>query len=310
MELQIITKTNKYTPVTLSGMTWSTERKSVPGSLKFSILDDPDMDIAEGDIVALKEGETGIFLGYIFTLQYSNSETISITAYDQLRYLKNKDTRIYKSLTADELLKSIAQDYRLTVGECDKTGLSITRVEEDAELFDVMNNAILDTARATGELYVLYDDFGSLRLQNAYSMRLPLKIMPTSAESYTLKSSIDGETYNQIKLAYDNKAGGKEYFIAKDSANIATWGLLQLYQTISSSSGASALAETMLKTYNSPTRTLTLNNVAGDLRVRAGTSLAFLDEDKFFMLVEKAKHKFEGGYHLMDLTLKGGEING
>lgn len=310
MDLQIITKKYIYTPVALSGMTWSTERKSSPGTLKFSIINDPGLDIAEGDIVSLKEGDYGIFWGYIFTLQYSNDGTVRITAYDQLRYLKNKDTRIYKSLTADELLKSIAQDYRLTVGECDKTGLSITRVEEDAELFDVMNNAIFDTAVSTGELYVLYDDYGELRLKNVTSLKLPLLITSTSAEGYTLKSSIDNQSYNQIKLAYENKAGGKEYFIAKDSANIATWGLLQLYQSVSTASGAAALAETMLKSYNTPVRTLQLTNVVGDYRVRAGTSLSFLDADKNFMLVEKAKHKFEGGYHLMDLTLKGGEING
>lgn len=310
MELQIITKTKKYTPVVLSGMTWTTERKSTPGCLKFSVIDDPELDIAEGDIVSLKDGDYGIFMGFIFVLQYSNSGTVSVTAYDQLRYLKNKDTRIYKSLTADALLKSIAQDYGLTVGECDDTGLSITRVEEDAELFDVMNNAILDTVQSTGNLYVLYDDYGSLRLRDIESLKLPLLITATSAESYTLKSSIDSDTYNQIKLAYDNKSGGKEYYIAKDSDHIATWGLLQLYKSIDSSSGAAALAETMLKTYNSPVRTLQLTNVVGDNRVRAGTSLAFLDANDYFMIVEKAKHKYEGGYHLMDLTLKGGVING
>lgn len=316
MEICIITEKEKLYPVVLSGMTWSTERMSTPGKLTFDMLSDGDINFAEGDAVTVRDGDMNVFLGYIFTIKISKDGTISVTAYDQLRYFKNKDTRIYKSLTADALLKSIASDYGLSVGDCDVTGLSITRVEEDAELFSVMENAIYDTVTATGKLYVLFDDFGELRLKDIESLRLPILIRDTSCEGFTYSSSIDDDVYNVVKLAYDNDQTGKrEYYIAQDSNNIAKWGRLQKYEKIDNPTAAQTQAEQLLGLYNAPVRKLSLSGVFGDSSVRAGTSVVipFLDgnaEKYKYMLVESAKHRWADGIHSMDLVLKGGDING
>ncbi|HBY2627509.1 TPA: C40 family peptidase, partial [Clostridioides difficile] len=68
----------------------------------------------------------------------------------------------------------------------------------------------------------------------------------------------------------------------------------------------------LLKLYNKKTKSLSLKNVLGDIRVRAGCLIpVFLDlgdiELQNYMLVEKVKHTFENNSHFMDLTLVDGD---
>lgn len=315
MRLFIFSTDKKYEPVVLSGVKWATERKGSPSKVTFQCVADDALVINNGDIVVLTEGEVKFFQGYIFTYKYDEGGILSVTAYDQLRYFKNKDTRSY-NLPAEELLKAIGRDYKLQIGECSTTGYAVSRIEEDAELFDIMQNCLSDTVEATGQLYVFYDDAGYLRLRNISEMRINVLLRPTSAEGYTYTSDIDKETYNQIRLLYEDKdSGQKTAYVVNDSSTIAKWGLLQMSESINTSDGAMAYAEKLLRYYNTPVRTLQVKNVAGDIRVRAGTSIAVPEkvdgkESYHYMLVESATHKFEGGYHLMDLTLKGGDVNG
>lgn len=313
LTLCITTSDSVYVPAVLSGLTWETVRKSAPGKMKFSILKDPSLDFSEGDMVTAYDAETGFFKGYIFAISTSEDGIIDITAYDQLRYFKNRDTRSYKSKTADKLLKLIADDYGLAVGSCDKTGYAISRIEDDEELFGMMENAIYDTLTYTGKLFVLYDDFGKLRLTNIENMKTPILIGDSTAGGYTLTSSIE-DTYNKIKLAYtDSDSGKKTYFEAEDKGTQRKWGILQKYETINYTEGAGQMAKSMLQLYNTPTRTLKFKDCFGDIRVRAGSSVLMRDtpeSNPHYMLVEKAVHSFKDGIHLMDLTLKGGVVNG
>ena len=313
-KVTITTSDAMYEPAVLSGLTWETVRKSTPGKLKFSVMSDPSMTIPEGSVVKAYDGETGFFWGYVFTTQTTGDGKIDITAYDQLRYFKNKDSRSYKSKTADALLKTIAKDYGLSVGKCDATGIALTRVEDDEELFGMMENAIYDTLTATSKLYVLYDDFGKLRLSDFTTMEIPILIGDKTSGGYTYTSSIDGETYNRIKLAYtDSNSDKKTYFVSEDTSTQKKWGLLQKYEKINSLEGAQIRADSMLKLYNTPVRTLKFRDCFGDIRVRAGSCvLTRLSQDAGYnyMLVEKATHRISEGVHLMDLTLKGGVVNG
>ena len=313
LKLYISTSKTTYIPTVLSGVSWETARKSTPGKIKFSVMADTAMSFDEGDVVEAYDSEEGFFKGYIFTISTSGDGKIDITAYDQLRYFKNKDTRSYKSKTADKLLKLIADDYGLAVGTCDKTGYAISRIEDDEELFGMMENAIYDTLQYTGKLYVLYDDFGKLRLRNIENMKTSILISDATVGGYTLTSSIE-DTYNKIKLAYtDNDSGKKTYYEAEDKSTQRKWGLLQKYETINFNTGANQIAKSMLQMYNTPTRTLKFKDCFGDIRVRAGASVLMRDNpnaNPHYMLVEKATHNFRDGAHFMDLTLKGGVING
>ena len=137
----------------------------------------------------------------------------------------------------------IADDFNLKVGTLEDTGYVIgSRTEDDSTLFDIVQNALDETLQAKTKLYVLYDDVGKLTLKNIESMKLDLMIDADTIGDYSYTTSIDDQTYNQIKITFENKDSGKrEVFIAKDSANINRWGLLQYTDSVELSTSGTAL---------------------------------------------------------------------
>lgn len=163
-------------------------------------------------------------------------------------------------------------------------------------------------------MYVLYDDFGKLTLKSLENMKTSIVIDEETGENFDYTSSIDENTYNQIKIQYDNEeTGKKETFIAKDSSHINEWGLLQYYDTVKNVENAQAKADALLDLYNAKTRNLKITNAIGNLTVRAGTmvivmlNLGDIVVGNYF-LVEKCKHTFKNDEHFMDLNLRGGEF--
>lgn len=315
VELLIQHGNKVYAPVVQEGITWATERKGCPGELNFTVVKDGVISFQEGDAVRLKVNGVNVFYGFVFKKKRDRGNTITVTAYDQLRYLKNKDTYVYENKTASELIKMIASDFRLQTGALDDTSFKIaSRVEENTSLFDMIQNALDLTLQSKKTMYVLFDDFGKLTLRNIANMRLNLLIDEETGENFDYTSSIDDQTYNKVKLTYDNEETGKrEVYIAQHGANINQWGVLQHFDTIQKGENGQAKAEALLSLYNSKTRNLSIKNAIGDVRVRAGSMVVVMlnlgdINVKTFMLVEKCKHEFKESQHLMTLTLRGGEF--
>lgn len=317
IELIIQNGSNVYAPVLEEGIEWTTERKGVPGKLTFKILDDGNISIQEGNAVRFKYKDENVFFGFIFDLKTDKSKEISVTCYDQLRYLKNKDTYVYANKTAKEFVKMLADDFGLRTGTLTETSYVIaSRVEDNKTLFDMIQNALDITLQNTKELFVLFDDFGKLSLDHIQNLRLNLLIDEETSEDYEYSSSIDSDTYNQIKLIYENSdTGVREIYIAKDSSHINDWGILQYFESIDEKTNGKTKADALLSLYNKKTKKLKIKNVLGDTRVHGGTSVVVrlaLNDVKIenFMIVEKAKHTFSNNEHFMELDLKGGVFNG
>lgn len=315
MELIIQNENKVYMPIVVSEITIQSERKGSPSTVKFDVVLDEELDITEGNAVRIKTDDTDVFYGFIFTINRSKESVLSITAYDQLRYLKNKDTYVYASKKASELIKLIAEDFKLQIGGIEDTGYVIpSMIEENTTLFDIIQNALDLTLENTNQMYVLYDNFGKISLKNMSNMILNILIDEETAETYDYTSSIDGETYNTVKLTYDNEQTGyRDVYVAKDSENVNSWGVLQYFDTLEDGENGSAKAETLLDMYNKKTRQLTIKNALGDLRVKAGCMIVVqldLGDVKLnnLMLVEKCKHVVTKEQRMMELTLKGGEF--
>lgn len=302
-------------PVLKDSISWDTERKGSPGKLSFTCVKTAGLDFQEGDGVKLSIDGVAVFMGFVFTKARSKDQHIKVTAYDQLRYFKNKDTIRYENKTASEVLAMIAADFKLQIGAVDDTGFKIeSRIEKDKTLFDIVQNALDLTLQSKGKMYVLYDDAGKLALRDIETMRLPLLLCESNAEDFDYQTSIDNETYNKIKLTYDNdETGMRETYVAQSTGSMNQWGVLQYYEAVNSPVNCKAKADALLELYNRKTRSLTVKGVFGDARVRAGTSiivkLGLGDMNASnYMLVESAKHKLKGGVHTMDLTLVGGDF--
>lgn len=278
---------------------WTTKRNGSPASLELTVLTHPLIQWDEGDILRVQTAEQNIFYGYAVKLSQTEKERISVTAYDQLWYLKkNKETYVFKNKRADQILTQIAEDFGLQLGALENTAYAVPSMIEDGQtLLDIVLKALDHTLIHTAKLFVLWDDFGKLRLTDMEKSRLEVVLGDKSlATGFTYEREIDSESYNKIKLAKDNKKTGKrDIYIQQDGVTMAQWGTLQYYETVPEEMTEPQIKERLgklLEWYDRPKKTLRLSALA-DLRVRAGTAvyltLAEIEQEGF-LIVEEVKH--------------------
>ena len=276
------------------------ERQGQPGKLIAEVVKTPGLSFQEGDPCRFSVDGSPVFYGFVFekSRKGSTDDIIQITVYDQLYYLKNKDTYVFTGKRADQIVKQIAEDFKLKTGTLANTGYAIPSMIEDGQtLFDIALKAIDLTLINTGKMFVLWDDFGSLAITDVETAKLDLFVGDGSlATGYTYDQDIDSDTYNKIKLVKDNKTTGKrDVYIYQDSKNMTLWGILQDYETVDESMNEAQIKERgakMLELYNRPSRSFSLNAIA-DLSVRAGRVLYIgigAVGVKSFFLIEEATH--------------------
>lgn len=314
-ELLIQNGDTVYFPAVLEDIKWETERYGSPGKLTFKCMYDSKLNVTEGNPVRLRWNGLNVFYGFIFKIEKDKEPVLSITAYDQLRYFKNKDTYVINGKTVGEVLELIAADFELQTGDVEDTGYVIPSLVEDGKsLFDIMQDCLDQTLMNVGEMYVLYDDFGSLSLKNIANLAVNILIDSETGENYKYSSSIDDQTYNKIKLVYDNKnTGQRDVYIAQDSSKMNEWGMLQYYDKLSEGENGKEKVESLLQLYNRKSKSFQITNAIGDVSVRAGCLLpVILDlgvaKVQSMMLVESCKHVFRENENFMNLTLRGGDF--
>jgi len=204
-----------FEPPIKGEITLELERFGTPGKLSFTTVKSTtqNMGFQEGDrvifCVADKKADgslsdyRGMYVGYVFQKHRDKQHHIEVTCYDQTRYLKNRFSYVFENKTATEVIKSICADYGLKVGELEDTKYQIPCIaEENAEGFDVILIALEETLANTGEMYVFYDDAGTLLLRNAANMKSDVLVEADTAEDFDYETSIDKETYNSVVLYY------------------------------------------------------------------------------------------------------------
>lgn len=302
-------------PAVKDDITWETNRKNTPGKLVFTVMQDESIKFQEGNAVSLQVNGIPLFYGFVFNRSRNKSHQIKVTCYDQIKYLiKNNDTYQYENKQVDDVVRMIAEDYRLNVGSLESGGYSMTQYEEEEALYDIIQNAMDLTLMNTGTLFVLYDDFGKLTLKNIESMKTNILIDEETGENYTYTSSIDELTYNQIRLYYDNEeTGTREVYIAKDSENINRWGVLQYTEQINDPTSGQVKADALLEYYDKVTRGLDVSGCVMKGKLQAGNSVGVilnLGEIKIqnYMVAEKVTHHITTDHWSADLRLIGGEF--
>lgn len=295
----------------VQSVTYTTNRTGEPGKLEFTINKAGGISFFEGDVVRFSVDGTLIFYGWIFTKSKDRWDVIDVTCYDRMRYLKASASYAFYDQTAGEIIRQIAQDFQIDVSELEDTGYKIpSLVEEEQTCLDIIEEAVQQTLLNTGKVYIFFDDGDGLSLKEAGNMISDVVIGDKSLlTDYTYKTDIDEQTYNSVKLARPNEETGRaDVFVAQDSANIAKWGLLQLYQTVDGDLNDAQIkeqAESTLEYYNQRQRTLSVESL-GVVGLRAGQmilmkveALGDISLDQF-VLLEKVTHTFENNSHTMD----------
>lgn len=313
--VEILIQNDKvYLPTVESGIKLERSRSGAPSKLTFTVLKDDVLNFQEGNPVTMRFNGAPVFAGFVFQKRRTNYTEIEVTAYDQIRYLKNKSTFSYTNKTYGELLAMLAKDFHLTCGSIADTKYKIPSRIEEGTLLDALQNASDLTIINTGVLYILYDDFGKLTLKPLKDMILNLLVDEETASSFDYTSSIDKDVYNKIMLAVDNdETGQRETYVLNSPGSQAKWGQLQYYEKLDAETTPQILAERakiLLNYYNKKSRTLKISGVSGDVRVRGGSlivvrmGLGDIDVQNY-MCVEKVTHTFENGLHTMELSLSG-----
>lgn len=314
IDLVISTQNGIVIPAIQEGITWETERKDVPGKLTFKCLFDKASQFEEGDSVKVNYKGSPVFYGFVFSMSRDKNQIISVTAYDQLRYLKNKHVFEYRNKKASEVITLLAKDFLLNLGEIEDTEFIIPkRLEDNVTLFDIIQTALGITLQNTKKMFVLYDDFGKLTLKNIESMKTNYFINNEVSENFSYKSSIENSA-NVILLYKESSSEGKRLVGHKiDNDSVERWGRLQLVDTVKEEENVDMKVAALLELYNRKFKTLIIKNVFGNVKIRAGTSIVVqLDlgdiQINSYMLVEKAKHIFKKDEYFMDLTVRGADI--
>lgn len=283
----------------VKSVSWKDDLNDGCSKLEFSYIND-DLIIKNGNAVRFKYDNANIFYGYVFKVSRNKSKEITVTAYDQLRYCKAKDTIVVKNDTITTLVNKMCNYFNLRKGMLTDTKYKLpVSVQDDKTWLDIIYTAISDTLMNTGKWYCLRDEFGSLAIRDLEDLTLNLILGDeTLAYDYEYEKSIDDEFYNQIKIVSDNEETAKrDVYIAKDSNSIDRYGLLQYFEVLDKNanpSQAKSKADMLLNLYNRELETLTLECL-GDTRVRAGNSFYGQIEDISLnkrLIVKSVTHEF------------------
>ena len=318
VKVEIQNRGKGFEPVVLDDIQWNTERKGSPGKLTLKVIQDDGLRIEEGNAVSLKVDNKSVFYGYIFRIGRDQTNIVSLTCYDQIRYMKNKDTYNFENTTANRICGMICTDFGIRTGELEETAYVIPNVIYDNKtLLDIVQDALDMTLTNTKKLYVLYDDYGKVTIKQIARMKVGLIIDADTAESFDFESNIDDATYNRVKLMYEDSETHERTVWIANGGTQGQWGTLQYFESISKEEkeSAQAKANALLALYNTKTKKLTIKNVLGDLRVRAGSMIMVqlqMGDEKIshWMVVDSCTHTFKQNEHFMTVKVIGGGFVG
>lgn len=284
-------------------------RNGRAASMEFEYYEDStatEFPINTGYVVLMKADDIRIFYGYVFKVSMTK-----ITCYDQLRYLKFKDSKVFENKTLTEIVNIIAGENLMLLGNVADTKYVIPKqVSDNTEYLDMIVKGIETTLLSTGRLYFIQDNVGFLELMDIDDTKLDILLDGNgNITDYDITTDIDTDTYNCIKLLQDKKKTEPREYAYQDSANIAKWGKLQYFEVVDEKYNMAQINEkgnNLLKLKNREKKTFKLKNAIGDIRCRSGYSVYInMPEQGIdgWYLIDSDTHKFNDNEHTMDLEL-------
>lgn len=304
-----------YAPITQK-VTYTTNRNGSAGKLTFTYVQQKTINLTEGAKVQFYVDGKEIFMGFVFVIEQDRWGVVSVTAYDQLRYLKSNVSYSFVGKKLGEIVQQIATDMQLQVGTLEDTGYIIpTLTKENTECLDIIEYGMQVTQYNTGKTFAFFDDFGKLNLKEAKNMMSDVLIGNGSVlTDYSYKSDIDSDTYNQVKLVRPNKETGQgDTYVFNDNSTIKKWGLLQKYEKVDENLNEAQINQQgniMMAYYNRVLKTISVDGVGGVPGLKAGAMAMFKIREVpelaggLFLLLDKVKHTFSNGEHTMSVEAK------
>ena len=297
----------------VSDMTITTYLEDNPGKLEFTVLAPNPLAFWEGATVSVVLDGYNMFKGFVFKKSRDqDARKIKVTCYDQLRYLQNKDAKVFEGVTSNQIFEQLCKEFEFKHKTVDASSHICTPRSEDAvTLYEMIKNALDDTFINTGKQFFIRDNFGVLEHLNVESCVRPEILGDKSfVTGFDYETSIDDNVYNKITLYRDNDVTRKrETYTVYDSNKIKSWGHLRLYEKVDENynlAQITARVEAMLKYYASTRRSLMLHCLgvkeffAGCVFKCKIDDLGDLSLDEY-LLVTECTHKISNEEHTMDI---------
>ena len=314
-------------------------RHNTASIFKFTIYKNQEDNIpfCEGDDVSFLVNNNIYFKGRIFSYEVSNkAEVVTITCYDDLRYLKNQI--IWKSetevITIGTMLKLIGASVGVTLITTIPQLEAITLDRPkflSKSIFDIINN-ILTTNIGKGLINgvsstCLYQDYTTNNIIiadcNTLINTTTTFMKNTIVIDYKRTSSIGSEVYNRLLFVVPTESLSQIVEVTPKPSNpynkwFSNWGILQKIEKINSPKATitevKQAGESLLDVYALPRGDLSFSSI-GVLGLRAGMIIAYeLDGIKFKYdtkpanygvgVIDTITHNFKENEHTMDITLK------
>ena len=129
------------------GVTLDRSPDLAPAKLSFRAFKDKVLNIEEGDLVNFKVNGKLVFVGYIFEKKRSKDNFIEVTAYDQCKYLKSEGYYVFDGKkTASELIKALAEDLAIKVGDITPTTYKIGYIYDGKTYQDIILDMLKQTS--------------------------------------------------------------------------------------------------------------------------------------------------------------------
>lgn len=172
------------------GVTLDRSPDLAPAKLSFRAFKDKVLNIEEGDLVNFKVNGKLVFVGYIFEKKRSKDNFIEVTAYDQCKYLKSEGYYVFDGKkTASELIKALAEDLAIKVGDITPTTYKIGYIYDGKTYQDI----ILDMLKQT----------------SIYSPAIPV-MKPLKKQTDSNFTGPNGAYYEQNDIDYLTSHGYKQ----------------------------------------------------------------------------------------------------
>lgn len=299
-------------------VSWTTHLQGVAGQLSFTMIP-TEYNFNPGTKVWFSVGgQADLFAGRVFMTALTKTKTLSVTCYDLLRYLRNRDTYIFKNMTAAQIFTKICKDLELPYQvNAESSHICAPKTYDGAALMDIIQGSLDETFIKTGQYLFVRDNFGVLTLENLMNFRknyLLDKDLLTLDFSYS--RSIDEDSYTYVKLVSKeiDKQSGKEKTIisfARNTELAEKWGPLLYRETVSKPTNQAELddrAQKLLELRGRTTKKLSFTT-DGKLDVFAGCGLYVNlkditkdDLNKWCQIIT-AKHTFKNQQHTMTLEV-------
>lgn len=313
IELFVI-KDTEWLELVAESVSLEGHRYQAPRSIEATIVikqgDQTYYSVTEGDTVLFKWKGKELFRGIVFA-RTPDEHTLAFSAYDMLQYLvKNQDVYVFSNQRADQMIKRIANDFRIPTTSIANTGHTIKSlvIKNDTTLYDIILKALKQTKSQTGRHYQLYSEKGKLGLR-AWPDPSEVWVLETGVNitGYQYSTSInDTATRVVLRRQKDNKTYKAS---AKDSSGVNKYGVLQYTETVTDDINQAQLqqrADVRLAEKKGVKKELKNIQAVGIPEVQSGLPVYISIPEagiKKTYWVDTDRHEFKGTKHTMTIDV-------